>query len=62
MTLFRLTADRFFTTDYREEVYTAAGLEWIDEATMAGVIERNAPDLADHLVPGGNPFELASWK
>jgi hypothetical protein len=28
----RLKSDRFFTTDYTPEMYTPAGLEWIDVA------------------------------
>lgn len=42
----RLQADRFFTTDYREEVYTKEGLEWIDRASMKTVILRHFPELA----------------
>ena len=30
----RLKSDRFFTDDYRAEVYTATGLKFIDETTM----------------------------
>ncbi|HYE79457.1 MAG TPA: peroxidase family protein, partial [bacterium] len=31
----RLNSDRFFTTDYRPEVYSQAGLDWIDDSSMA---------------------------
>jgi Animal haem peroxidase len=42
----RLKSDRFFTDDYRPEVYTRTGLEWIDDATMAKVLLRHYPELA----------------
>ena len=42
----RLKSDRFFTTDYRPEVYTPTGLEWIDDASMSKVIVRHYPELA----------------
>ena len=31
----RLKSDRFFTRDYRPEIYTPAGLAWVDDNTMA---------------------------
>ncbi len=42
----RLLGDRFYTDDYRPEVYTAEGLEWIDNADMKGVLLRHYPGLA----------------
>ena len=30
----RLETDRFFTRDYRPEVYTAEGLDWVESNTM----------------------------
>lgn len=41
----RLQADRFFTDDYNEEVYTAEGLQWIDDATLKSVLLRHYPEL-----------------
>ncbi|MEQ9066967.1 MAG: peroxidase family protein, partial [Gimesia chilikensis] len=29
----RLQSDRFYTTDYREEVYTKEGLKWVDDSS-----------------------------
>jgi hypothetical protein len=43
----RLQADRFYSDDYREEVYSKEGLEWIDQATFKSVILRHHPELAD---------------
>ncbi len=42
----RLQADRFYTDDYNENVYTREGLEWIDDASLKTVIIRHYPELA----------------
>jgi Animal haem peroxidase len=42
----RLQADRFYTDDYREEVYSAEGMEWVDRTTFKDVILRHYPELA----------------
>ncbi|MFB3049214.1 MAG: peroxidase family protein, partial [Acidimicrobiia bacterium] len=42
----RLQADRFYTDDYREEVYTKEGLEWVDNSSLKKVILRHFPELA----------------
>ena len=41
----RLKSDRFFTDDYTPEIYTQAGLDWIDDNTMVDVIKRHYPQL-----------------
>jgi hypothetical protein len=43
----RLQADRFFTDDYNEEVYTAEGLQWIDRTDLKTVLLRHYPELAE---------------
>jgi Animal haem peroxidase len=43
----RLQADRFFTDDYNEDVYTPEGLRWIDQTDLKDVILRHHPELAD---------------
>jgi hypothetical protein len=43
----RLLGDRFYTADYRPEVYTPEGLDWIDETTFKDVLLRHFPELAD---------------
>src|SRR5215210_5120603 len=40
----RLNSDRFFTEDYTPEVYTQAGLDWIDDNDMSTVLLRHYPD------------------
>ena len=41
----RLQSDRFLTVDYRPEIYSPVGLDWIDKNGMTSVILRNCPDL-----------------
>ena len=55
----RLEADRFFTVDYRPEVYTRAGLQWIDANTMSTVLLRHFPELEPALRGVENLF--APW-
>ncbi len=56
----RLKSDRFFTTDYRPEVYTAEGLEWVDRNSMVTVLLRHHPELAPALAGVTNAF--APWR
>ena len=42
---FRLQKDRFYTDDYRPEIYTQHGLDWIDAANMKSALLRHNPDL-----------------
>jgi hypothetical protein len=53
----RLNSDRFFTKDYTPQVYTQAGMEWIDETDMSAVILRHFPELAPALRGHENAFE-----
>jgi Animal haem peroxidase len=55
----RLESDRFFTVDYRPEVYTRAGLDWIDNNTMIDVLLRHFPELEPSLRGRQNAF--APW-
>ena len=55
----RLEADRFFTDDYRPEIYTKAGIDWVESNNMRTVILRHCPELAPSLEGVGNPF--APW-
>ena len=41
----RLLGDRFYTDDYRPEVYTEEGLEWIDRSSFKDVLLRHYPEL-----------------
>ena len=55
----RLKSDRFYTYDFRPEVYSPEGLAWIADNNMGTVLARNFPELAPHLVGVKNAF--APW-
>ncbi len=52
----RLNSDRFFTKDYTPQVYTRAGLDWIDANDMATVLLRHFPQLRPALRSVDNAF------
>jgi hypothetical protein len=52
----RLKSDRFYTYDYRPEVYSPEGMAWIADNTMATVLARNFPELAPRLKGVTNAF------
>jgi hypothetical protein len=56
----RLKSDRFFTDDYRPEIYTEFGLDYIKSATMMHVLTRHFPQLAPALAGVANAFH--PWK
>src|SRR5207253_11513253 len=53
----RLKSDRFFTTDYRPEIYTPAGLDWINYNGFESVLLRHYPALAPAVRGLANPFQ-----
>jgi Animal haem peroxidase len=55
----RLNSDRFFTVDFKSEVYTPEGLRWIEENGFASVLLRHFPELRPALRADHNPF--APW-
>lgn len=55
----RLESDRFFTTDFRDETYTVAGMNWVRDNDMRSVLLRHFPDLFPALAGVANPF--APW-
>ncbi|MFT6328865.1 MAG: hypothetical protein ACJAYN_000792 [Bermanella sp.] len=52
----RLKSDRFFTTDFTEEVYTKTGMRWIADNGFASVVTRHHPELGPCLQNLSNPF------
>lgn len=52
----RFQADRFFTDDFNEKVYTAKGMKWIEDTNFKTVILRHTPELASKMALVGNPF------
>jgi hypothetical protein len=57
----RLEADRFYTSDFRPEVYTQAGLDWIDQAGFKTVLMRNIPEIADKIKSIPNADIFGPW-
>jgi hypothetical protein len=53
----RLKSDRFFTDDYRKEVYTEFGIEYIRQNNMRTLLLRHFPALAPALTGVENVFE-----
>ncbi|TFV89855.1 peroxidase family protein [Blastococcus sp. CT_GayMR16] len=56
----RLNSDRFFTTDFRPEVYSPTGLNWIRDNDMRTVLLRHFPELRPALRASDNAF--APWQ
>ena len=53
----RLMTDRFYTKDYRPEIYTPEGLAWVENTTMVDVLKRHNPQLDSSLVGVENAFK-----
>lgn len=56
----RLQSDRFLTVDFRPEIYTPLGLDWIERNSMKSVILRHCPELAGLLPRTASAF--APWR
>ena len=56
----RIEADRFFTRDYRPEVYTKEGIDWVEGNSMRTLLLRHFPELEPALKGVKNPF--APWR
>jgi hypothetical protein len=53
----RLKSDRFFTTDFTPNVYTPAGMDWLNENNMRTVLLRHYPALEPALRGVDNAFQ-----
>ncbi|MCV2489831.1 catalase [Geodermatophilus sp. YIM 151500] len=56
----RLQSDRFLTVDFRPEVYSPLGMDWIERNSMTSVILRHCPELAGVLPRDRTAF--APWR
>lgn len=56
----RLKSDRFIATDFKDEVYTREGIEWVQNNTMKDVLCRHFPELRASLRDVKNAF--APWQ
>ena len=52
----RLQSDRFLTVDFRPEVYSPLGMDWIANNGMTSIVLRHCPELAASLPRTGNAF------
>jgi hypothetical protein len=56
----RLQSDRFLTVDFRPEVYSPLGLDWVARTGMKEVVARHCPELARALPRDASAF--APWR
>jgi heme peroxidase/catalase len=56
----RLQSDRFLTVDFRPEIYTPLGMDWIEQGGMKSVLLRHCPELAGFLPRTASAF--APWR
>jgi hypothetical protein len=56
----RLKSDRFFTDDFRPEIYTEFGIDYVKKNTMLHILRRHYPQLSPALEGVENAF--APWK
>ena len=56
----RLKSDRFLAVDFRPEIYTPLGIDWVDRNGMTSVILRHCPELASFLPRNASAF--APWR
>ena len=55
----RLQSDRFLTVDFRPEIYTPLGMDWIERNSLSSVLLRHCPELAGTIGQGKAVF--APW-
>jgi len=56
----RIQSDRFLTVDFRPEIYSPLGMDWVQNNNMTSVILRHCPELAG-LVPR-DVSAFAPWR
>jgi hypothetical protein len=56
----RLQSDRFLTVDFRPEIYSPLGMDWVAQNSMTSVILRHCPDVAAMMPRGRSAF--APWR
>ncbi len=61
----RLQADRFYSDDYRPEVYSDEGMQWVDDTNFKTVILRHHPELAAtglaNVTNAFEPWDTDAW-
>jgi Animal haem peroxidase/Catalase len=56
----RLQSDRFLNAEFRPEIYSPLGMDWIDKNSFTTVLLRHCPELQPVLPVGATAF--APWK
>ena len=56
----RIQSDRFLTVDFRPEIYSPLGMDWVQRNNMSSVISRHCPGLAALLPRDRSAF--APWR
>ena len=56
----RLKSDRFLSSDFKPEIYTKPGMDWVQNTNMKDVLIRHYPDLRSPLRNVKNAF--APWE
>ena len=56
----RLQSDRFLTVDFRPEIYSPFGMDWIAQNSMTSIILRHCPEVASAIPRGQSAF--APWR
>jgi hypothetical protein len=56
----RLQSDRFLNIDFRPEIYSPLGMDWVANNGMKSVIQRHCPELAPLFPQNGSAF--APWR
>ncbi|KAL4577205.1 hypothetical protein LXL04_013310 [Taraxacum kok-saghyz] len=55
----RLEADRFFTSDFNEDVYTKRGFEWVNTTeSLKDVLDRHYPEMTDRWMNSTSAFSV----
>jgi Animal haem peroxidase len=55
----RFKSDRFFTNDFRPEIYTKVGFDWVNNTSMKDVLLRHYPELRPEIKDAERIF--APW-
>jgi hypothetical protein len=58
----RLKSDRFLSQDYRPEIYTKEGIEWVEDNSMKTIILRHFPSLAFAMEGIKDDNAFTPWK
>jgi hypothetical protein len=58
----RLKSDRFLSQDYRPEIYTKEGIDWVEENSMKDVISRHFPSVAFAMKGLEDDNAFKPWK